>query len=157
MAFAPFDAACGDAERILLDTSTLIAFHSPAERAHGLARHLLSRIEADRDQLHGYYSVVSASVLLVRPIRSGQPALTFTHTFLTEFPNLTALPVDLTVASQAAALRATTAIRLPDALIIASGLLAGCEIIASNDEGWKRRCEPLFPPFRWAYLGDNLQ
>lgn len=156
MAFASFDAAVGEAERILLDTSTLIAFHSPAERAHGLARHLLGRIEDNRDGLRGYYSVVSASELLVRPIRSGQPAFTFMHTFLTDFPNLTALPVDLTVASQAATLRATTNIRLPDALIIASGLLAGCEIIASNDEGWKRRCEPLFPAFHWAYLSDYL-
>lgn len=78
------------------------------------------------------------------------------HTFLTDFPNLTALPVDLAVASQAANLRTTTEIRLPDALIIASGLLAGCELIVSNDEQWKRRFEPMFPMFRWAYLSDYL-
>ena len=44
--------------------------------------------------------------------------------------------------------------RLPDALIVASGLLAGCEAIICNDKQWKARLEPLFPAFQWIYLGD---
>jgi predicted nucleic acid-binding protein len=156
VAVAELDAALSDIERILLDSSTLIAFHSRLEAAHGLATHLLGRIERDEDPLHGYYSVVSATELLVRPIRTSLAAFTFMHTFLTAFPNLTVLPVDLPVAVQAATLRASTGIRTPDAMIVASGLLAGCEAIITNDEQWRRRLAPLFRAFRWIYLGDYI-
>lgn len=156
MAASDFDRALGDAGRVLLDSSTLLAYYAAAEHAHPLAVHLLHRIEENQDPLKGYYSVISASELLVRPIRGGESASTFMHAFLRNFPNLTMLPVDLLVAMQAATLRATTTIRLPDALIVASGLLAGCEAIVSNDASWKRRFEPLFRQFRWLYLSDYL-
>lgn len=152
MGIVELDGAIGNAEHALLDSSTLIAYHSPPERAHLLAKPLLDRIEDDRDRLRGYYSALSASELLVRPTRTSEPAFTYMHTFLLTFPNLTLLPVDLPVAMQAAALRATTNIRLPDALIIASGLLSGCEAIVR----WKGRFEPLFSRFRWIYLSDYL-
>jgi predicted nucleic acid-binding protein len=154
MPLAALDAALGNRERILIDSSTLIAFHDRLERAHHVARHLLLRISADQDPLHGYYSVISASELLVRPIRTSTPTFTAMHAFLTTFPHLTILPLDLFVAMEAATLRAITNIRLPDALIIASGLLAGCEAIVSNDAQWKRRFEALFPQFQWLYLSD---
>ncbi len=156
MGSAELDAVLGSAERLLLDSSTLIGFHNSAERAYPLARHLLQRIADNQDPLRGYVSVLTASELLVRPIRAGDPDYTYMYSFLTNFPNLTMLPVDLVVAMEAASLRAIGNIRLPDALIIASGLLAGCEVIVSNDEGWKRRFEPLFRQFRWIYLSDHL-
>jgi len=149
------DREIGDANRVLLDTSTLIAFHSTAEQAHPLARHVMDRIEQGSDPLVGYFSVVSAVELLVRPIRKGTPELTLMHTFLTGFPNLTVLPMDLQVANQAATLRAITGIRTPDAIIIATGLLAACEAVITNDEEWKRKMEPLFPRFRWVCLSDH--
>jgi predicted nucleic acid-binding protein len=154
VATAELDAALGHSERVLLDSSTLIAFHSPLEQAHPLAEHLLRRIESESDRLRGSFSVVSAAEILVRPIRTGQERFTFMHTFLTQFPNLTVLPMDMVVAVQAASLRATTGIPLPDALVIASGLLAGCDALVTNDERWKRRLGPLFRQFRWIYLED---
>jgi predicted nucleic acid-binding protein len=153
---AQLDAALGTIERVLLDTSALIAFHNRGERPHRVAVHLLGRIERSDDVLHGYYSVVSATELLVRPIRTGFTEFTFMHTFLTSFPNLDVLPVDLQVATSAATLRAVRNVRIADALIAASGLLAGCEAIITNDEGWKRRLEPLFSEFRWIYLDDYI-
>ena len=77
------------------------------------------------------------------------------HSFISELPNVTVLPVDNIVPVEAATLRALTRIALPDAMVIASGLLAGCEAIISNDAGW-RRIASLFPQFRWIYLGDYL-
>lgn len=154
MTVEALDVALSDAERILFDSSALIAFHSRLEEAHPLAKHLLHRVEEDDDPLRGYYSVLSATELLIRPIRSGVAEFTFMHTFLTTYPNLTLLPVDLTVATQAATLRATTGIRLPDAIVVASGLLAGCEAIVTNDEEWKRKLVGLFHDFKWIYLGD---
>ena len=156
MAIADLDAALGDSERVLLDSSALIAFHSEREPAHPLARHLLGRIERQDQPLQGYYSVVTAAELLIRPLRAGSAPFTFMHTFLLTFPNLTALPVDLHVAVEAATLRAATGLRLPDALVVASSLLAGCEAIVSNDAQWLRRLAPLFREFRWICLSDYL-
>jgi len=153
---ADLDTAIGDRQRVLLDSSVLIAFHNPHEQTHPLAAHALQRIRATTDELRGYVSMVSACEVMVRPVRTSTQAFTFMHEFLTGFPNLTLLPVDLGVASQAATLRSVSRARLGDALIVASGLLAGCEVLLSNDARWKQRLEPLFPQFRWLYLGDYL-
>ena len=140
----------------MLDSSALIAYHSRHEATHPLMVHVMSRIERDDDALRAYYSVVSAAELLIRPHRSGIAEFTFMHAFLTTFPSLTALPMDLTVATQAATIRAISAVALPDAIVVASGLLAGCEAIVTNDAAWKRRLQPLFREFRWIDLGDYL-
>jgi len=150
------DATLGDAERVLLDTSALIAFHSPQELVHPLADHLLRRIESAGDALHGYYSAISASEILVRPLRTNRSDFTTMREFLTGYPNLTILSADLAVAAQAANVRAFSRIAVADAFVIATGLLAGCEAIVSNDERWKRRMAPVFPQFRWIYLSDYL-
>lgn len=71
------DAALRGVERVVVDSSTLIAFHSPGEAAHSLADRLLRRIESGSDDLRGYYAMVSAVELLVRPIRTGQERVTF--------------------------------------------------------------------------------
>ena len=150
------DAALGSVERVLLDTSTLIAFHSPHERVHPLAIHLMSRIQSNTDPLRGYYSAISAAELLVRPVRTGVENFTHMQDFLTGFPHLSILPADLAVAAQAANVRAIARMDLLDALIIGTGLVCGCEAIVSNDERWKRHMEPLFAQFRWIYLGAYL-
>ena len=150
-----FDDALHGADRVLLDTSTLLAFHGQHEVAHGVAKHLLGRIEDAGDPLQGYYSVVSATELLVRPLRAGPLETAYMHAFLRSFPNLHLLPVDLDVASHAATLRAIKNLKTPDALIIASGLLAGCQVIVTNDSEWKKKLEPLFREFRWVYLGGH--
>ncbi len=148
------DRALGEVERVLVDTSGLIAYHNPSESVHPLAKHLLGRIKDDGDPLRGYFSVMSASEILIRPHRTGVSEFTFMYTFLTSFPNLTALLMDMTVATQAATIRSITGLRLPDAIVVASGLLAGCQAIITNDEKWKRKLEPLFRGFTWVYLGD---
>jgi len=150
------DADLAGIRRILVDTSILIAYHTPEEQVHPLAKHLMHRIEDGGDRLNAYFSVVTACELLIRPIRAGIAEFSFMRTFLAEFPNLASVTMDLNVAESAATLRATTGIRLPDAIVIATGLLSGCEAIISNDGQWKQRMEPLFQDVRWIYLGDYL-
>lgn len=156
MLVANLDRDIGDRQRVLLDSSVLIAFHNPQERAHPVADYVLRRIERVADPLRAYVSAVSACEVLVRPVRTSAEGYTFMHAFLTGFANLTLLPVDLVVASQAATLRSVSRTRLGDALIVATGLVSGCEILLSNDARWRQRLQPLFPQFRWLYLGDYL-
>ena len=156
MATDDLDRVLGDAERILLDSSAVMAFHSPQELAHPVAEHVLRRIELEADPLHGYLSVVSLAELFVRPHRTSHARFTYMHDFVFNFPNLTLLPMDATVAVQAATIRSSMRLALPDAMVIAAGLLAGCEAIVSNDTRWKQRGAGLFPQFRWIYLSDYL-
>src|SRR5690349_14923930 len=120
------DAALGDAERILLDTSTLIAYHNPHEQVHALARHVMGRVASDDDPLRACYSTISAAELLVRPMRTHAAEVTHMQAFLAGYPHLHVLPADLTVAAQAANVRAITRLNLADAFIVATGLVHGC-------------------------------
>ena len=76
------------------------------------------------------------------------------HAFLRGFPTLHVLPVDLDVSLQAANVRALTRLPVPDAVIVATAMLAGCEAIITNDRPWSQRLSGLFPRFRWLYLAD---
>lgn len=156
MPAAALDTALDGVERVLLDSSVLIAYHSPHEATHPLAHHLLTRIEDEHDPLHGYCSVTSAMELLIRPVRAGGRQFIYMHTFLLAYPNLTLLPMDFAVALQAANVRTTSSIRAPDAVIVASGLLAGCDAVVSNDKQWAIRLAGLFPQFRWVYLAQYV-
>ena len=51
MPIAELDRALGEAERLLLDSSSLMAYHAAHERTHALAAHLLGRIARDDDPL----------------------------------------------------------------------------------------------------------
>ena len=156
MSTATLDAALGASQRVLVDSSTIIAFHTAADRTHVLAKHLFGRIEDVGDPLAGFYSVVSAAEVLVRPIRSGPTAHAYMHTFLTSFPNLHPLPMDFDVALQTANLRAVHNLKTPDAIIVACGMLAGCEAIVTGDEAWGKGLQPLFSKFRWVYLPGHV-
>lgn len=150
---AELDARIGNAQRAFLDTSVCIAYHSADEQTHPLAEHLLQRIEDDADPLAGCVSVITAAELLVRPLQSAGPELVLMHTFLRRLPNLHVIDVDFEIAHQAANIRALTRLPLADSLIIATAIMAGCQVITTNDRRWSQRLSPLFPQFRWIYLG----
>lgn len=153
MTIEELEAALGDTHRAFVDTSTCIAYHSTVERAHPVARHVFDRIADPEDRLAGYLSTVTVAEMLVRPIQAGDHRLTLVTTFLYQFPNLSVIDADRHVAQVAAEIRARVRLALPDALLIATALLAGCEAIVTNDERWARRVGPLYPRFRWVYLG----
>ena len=53
---------------------------------------------------------------------------------------------------QAATIHATTDLKLPDAIVVASDLLAGCEVIVSIYDRWRSRSSALYRQFRWVCL-----
>ena len=55
---------------------------------------------------------------------------------LRSFPNLAIEPVTFEIAREAARIRAATAIRTPDALILATATVIGSEIVIANDDRW---------------------
>jgi len=83
----------------------------------------------------GVASIISLTEILVKPIREGNTSMEKQYKLLfTHFPNLSIVPVDQSVAEQAAYLRGKYGIKTPDALIIASAILAEAELFITNDE-----------------------
>ncbi|GIP14830.1 hypothetical protein J40TS1_04720 [Paenibacillus montaniterrae] len=53
---------------------------------------------------------------------------------LSHFPHLTILPIDNLVAERAAYLRGKYSIKTPDALIVATALVANADLFITNDQ-----------------------
>jgi predicted nucleic acid-binding protein len=96
------------------------------------AKWLLEQIE------EGAYSAVASTIslteILVKPIRDGNLPLEKQYKLLfAHFPNLSVVPVDNAVAERAAFLRGKYGMKTPDALVIASAIIAQADVFVTND------------------------
>jgi predicted nucleic acid-binding protein len=123
-------------ERVLIDTSVLVAYFGRSEAISDVARVLIDEfVQGGRNE--AVISPVTAMELLVRPLRTRPKAAAHVHEFLTQTPNLVLVAADLHVAQDAAALRATHNFKAVDALIIATGIVAQVAHLITNDAEWR--------------------
>jgi predicted nucleic acid-binding protein len=88
----------------------------------------------DSGQLRALTSELTLVELLVKPIRDGDlPAQQTCQAMLLSNPRLTAVPITRQTLIESARLRATTSLKLPDALHLATATLAGCDMFLTND------------------------
>ena len=93
-------------------------------------------------------SAISVTEALVRPFRAGSSSAVGTvEAFLSSFPNLTIAPVSFDIAREAARIRAATALRTPDALILATAVVRSADVVVANDRAWERAVERARLPF----------
>ncbi|MBI2172097.1 MAG: PIN domain-containing protein [Chloroflexi bacterium] len=103
-----------------------------------LAQHLLHFLE--RGFLSGIVSTVVETEVLVKPLMErNQLALDKAELFFRESLNLTVRAFDHALASRAAQVMANSRLRLPDAIILATGLEEHCDAVISNDHEMARR------------------
>jgi predicted nucleic acid-binding protein len=143
-------------ERILLDTSTLGAYFDGAEDVSPVATWVIeTAVHSGCNP--AVVSMVTVMELLVRPLRIGARA-PYAHVreFLTDFPNINSASVDLTVAQEAASVRALFRLATPDSLIVATGLVHQVGHLVTNDRRWNSRLQPLSSRIRLCYLNDHL-
>jgi predicted nucleic acid-binding protein len=88
-------------------------------------------------------SPVTAMEILVRPLREAPKGAVHVRDFLAHWPNLSLLPIDLHVAAEAASLRATHNFKVPDALVIATGIVSQVAHLITNDGEWRTKLAPL--------------
>jgi predicted nucleic acid-binding protein len=70
-------------------------------------------------------------------MRADSPtAVRLVDDFLLHFPNLRVEPVTSAVAREAARIRAATAAPIPDALILATAVVASAAMVVGNDRSW---------------------
>lgn len=119
---------------IVLDASVLIGYLD-AEDAHHSAAVALLKAHA-RDQL-----TIPASVyaeILVGPYRRGEGAVAKIERALADIP-IRVEPIGAEIGRRAAELRARhAALRLPDALVIATGEVLDADDVLTFDERWRR-------------------
>jgi predicted nucleic acid-binding protein len=153
---ATLERALREGDRVLLDTTSLLAYFDPRELVSSLAIHTVDElVHSGRNP--AVVSMVSVMEVLVRPLRSGVSGpYDQLIDFLTRFPNLRSMPIDLPVAQEAASLRATHRLSTADALIVATGIVAQVHHLVTNDADWVRKLRPISNRIRVCHLGHHL-
>jgi len=113
----------------VVDASVLIAFLDPEDAHHGRAVEALS--------VHGREFALPASAYaeaLVHPHEQGPSAVEHVRSLIAELP-IRIEPIDQRVAERAAELRAR--VRLPDALVLATGEVLAADVVLAADDRWR--------------------
>lgn len=117
-----------------VDAGVLIGFLDRDDVHHDTARRALSDARSRRDRLAMAASAVAEC--LVGPARRGDAALTVVRDLLARLP-IDVVPLDEDIAVAAARLRARHhALKLPDALVIATAVTHDADRLITTDRGW---------------------
>ena len=119
----------------VLDAGVIIAILDASDAHHDAAAHALSAARNAGDQL-----VLPASAYaecLVAPYRRGPDAVAVVNAFVDALPARIE-PASRAIAGSAAELRArhAGALRLPDALVVATAIVLGADRVITTDSGW---------------------
>ena len=127
----------------VLDASVLIALLDEADAGRVVAREAVARSQVDHDLL---IPATAFSESIVAPYRRSRRDGQRAEEALAALGRLVEVTRD--IASQAAQLRATRQIKLPDALILATATIVSAEQILTLDQRWRgvdRRVRLLKP------------
>lgn len=97
-------------------------------------RPLFARLDTD-PEFRAVTSIITLIEVTAQPIRLNRQDLVSIYTAaLLGSANVTTMSVDATIARQAAELRAKYSLRTPDAIQIATAIVAGAQAFITNDE-----------------------
>ena len=127
---------------MLVDTSVVLAYLAGGEPASSDAEELFDGLVAT-GRNPALLSAVTVGEILVRPFRAGPAAVAIAEGFLRHFADMQIVSVDFEVAREAARIRASTNLAMPDALIVASARIAGADVVVTGDPSWRMRIDEL--------------
>lgn len=145
----------GPGERLLIDTSVLMAYLDAADATHPVARFILNDLVAG-GRNPAVISMITVMELLVRPLQASPPGHHTVLAFLRTHPNLEPIPVDLQVAQEAAKLRADKKFKPADALVVGTGLAAQVRYLATNDHNWATKLSTMAARIAVVQVSDYL-
>lgn len=151
----PLEQVIAAEATLLIDTSVVLAYLVGTEPTSELSTKLFDSFVAT-GRNPASLSMVTVGEILVRPFRSGAAAVARAEGFLRHFGEMRLLEVDYDVAREAARIRAQSALRTPDALILANAVVAGIEVLVTNDAAWKAHVAALPSDLRLCVLTDLL-
>ena len=123
--------------RIALDTSAIIYSVEKVQPYFELLTPLWLGAQQGKYVLYG--SELLLLEVLVKPFQRQDLVLeTAFRQLLTNSRELSLLPLSRTVSERAGRLRAEHGIKTPDAIHLATALLAGCNFVVTNDSAWRK-------------------
>ena len=123
---------------LLLDTMVFSYHLGGHPRYASLTREILAAIELG--QVAGLTTTITLAELLTRPAQANdQRAIQEYELYVTHFPNLRIVPLDVELARETARVRAETGLRMPDAVQVAAARLYEADAIVTNDHRWQNR------------------
>lgn len=119
----------------VIDAGVLIGFFDESDAHHLGASKELANARQRGDQIAVPASTLAES--LVSPARDGESSITAVREFIEHLP-LAIVELDRDVAIVAARLRARHGqkLKLPDALVVATALRHGADVLVTTDRGW---------------------
>ncbi len=135
MGVAEFRQQLAGLRLIALDTMVFIYHLADHPRYAPLTTVVLEAVEAG--QLAALTTTITLAEILTAPAKAGdRRALQDYDLYLTRFPNLRIVPLDVALARETALVRGATGLRTPDAVQVAAARLAGADAILTNDRRW---------------------
>ncbi len=124
------------AQRVIIDTNVFLNVINREEPSFSPSKEFLDLVDAG--EVGAVVSVITVAELstgfyLMGDDRGRREFLL--HIMSSE--NYTVAPVDVGVADSAGRIRAETGLRLPDSIIVSSGLRERVDLIVTHDEGFK--------------------
>jgi predicted nucleic acid-binding protein len=118
---------------VVLDASVFIAFRSRDDAHHeGALAAMTTFGEEDLVLPASAYSEA-----LVEPSQRGGRVLARAKALIAELP-IRVQPIDAEIAERAAVLGGKQRVRLPDALVLATGDVLGAEVVLTADQRWRK-------------------
>ncbi len=144
MATTPLESVIRPGASLLLDSSVVLAYLTGEEAGSELAVELFdSMVATGRNP--ALISAVTVQEILVRPFRRGTAAVATAEGFLGHFTGLRVVDVGYEIAREAARIRAATALRTPDALILASAGFASVDVFVTDDKRQRDAAHTVVP------------
>lgn len=136
---------------LVLDTSVLVAHFESSEKVSPLARIVLTDfLGGGRNE--GVVSTLSVGEAMVRPARLGiAREVAFD---IMDMPGLGIRSVDFLVGAEAARIRAESKLRMPDAVVIATGVLTSARVLVTNDRRLAAAVPQVAPEMQVVLLSD---
>ena len=152
MTLASLQAALRGVRRLALDTSVILAAADVHDPRHDCAGWLLDEVERGRFSYCVISTVVVAEVL-VRPTAASFEEGVATQTALRNYPHLTVAPLDFDTAVEAAHVRATTDLKMPDAIVLGTAIAHQVEAVVHADRDWVTKAKAYERALKLIYLG----
>jgi len=125
---------------VALDTMVFAYHLADHPRYSPLTTVVLEAVESG--QMAGVTTTVTLAEILTAPAKTGdRRALQDYELYLTRFPNLRIMPLDVALARETALVRGETGLRTPGAVQVAAARLAGTDatLCVTNDRRWVGR------------------
>ena len=139
----------------VVDTCIFVAAKSPGEPEHDACERVLEM--AHRHRFRALVSTIAVSEMLAGYYAEGDEAGAGAFLdYLRSTPAFETVPVDLSVAELGARVRAAKTLLLPDALIVATGMVGGAQFVVTHDHEF-RKASGLLPTVSAEELVDRLE